>query len=304
VNLFVVLLVLVSCVLHAGWNLRVKQWNATPAFFFLATGFVALVAAPFFFWTGGIRVLNSATPPVLWVCLLLTGLCQAAYYSFLARAYQAGDASVVYPLARTAPLFVVPLAGLAQHTWPSIVALAGILLAVAGCFVLPRNSLDVRAEPFNSKAFFGPASRWALATAAASAGYTVADAVGVAALRNALPGVRGAFVYGYLEAWTTGLWMTVGLLGTASGRSAVRHSWQAERGRAFALGGLIFATYLLILWAYALTDRTAHVAALRQFSVVLGVLGGIRFLREARTAGRVAGAGLIVAGLLLITLGR
>ena len=303
-SLFVVLLVLISCVFHAGWNLQVKRWDATPAFFFFATVFVAVAAAPFFFWAGGVRVLTSATPPVLWVCLTITGLCQGAYYFFLARAYRAGDASVVYPIARTAPLFVVPLAGLVQHAWPTVLALIGILLAVAGCFVLPRRSLDLRGEPFLSKTFFGPASRWALATAAASAGYTVADAVGVAALRNTLPGVRGAFVYGYLEAWTTGLWMTLGLLGTANGRSATGRAWRTERGRAFALGGLIFGTYLLILWAYALTDKTAHVAALRQFSVVLGVAGGIRFLHEPRTAPRVLGALIIVAGLILIALGR
>lgn len=301
-SLFVVSLVLISCVFHAGWNLLAKRWEATPTFFWRATVFIALAATPFFFLAGGGRAVLLTAPRVLWVCLFVTGLCQAAYYFCLARAYQAGDASLVYPLARTAPLFVVPLAGLLRHTWPTAPAFAGILIATGGCFVLPRRSLDFRGEPFAARNLFGPAGRWALATAVASSGYTVADAIGVAAVGRTLPGLRGAFAYGCLEWGTTGLWMTLGLIVT--GRSAAARRTTTRPGRAWLAGGLMFGTYLLVLWAYALTDQTAHVAALRQFSVVLGVLGGIRFLREPRTAGRIAGASLIVAGLLLITLGR
>lgn len=297
----VLLLVLVSCVLHAGWNLQVKRWNTTPGFFLVATLLTVAVTTPFFWLAGGGRV--SEAPPILWLCLLLTGLCQALYYLCLARAYRHGDLSLVYPLARTTPLFVVPLAGLVRDEWPTAMALTGILLAVAGCFVLPRPRLDFWSERRVGKLCSGHASRWALATALASSGYTVADAVGMAALRPVLPGMRGAFFYGYLEGLATVLWMSLPLL-AGTGRKEIVRVWHGERGRALLIGSLIFLTYLLILWAYSLTDRVAYVAGMRQLSLVLGVLGGIHFLNEPRSAPRLTGSFIIVIGLALIALAR
>ena len=297
-------LVLVSCFLHAGWNLQAKRWGASPAFFLVATVLVTLATTPVFWWVvadgGGL----GNAPRVLWICLLITGACQAAYYYCLARAYRHGDVSLVYPLARTTPLFVVPLAGLIQGRWPTLVALAGILLVVIGCFVLPRRSLDLRAERIAWRTYAGPGSLWAVATALASSGYTVADAIGMASLRGLLPGGRGAFAYGYLEGISTALWMALPVLVLEGKAGMTRAYSRPERGRALLLGGQIFFTYLLVLAAYGLADKVAYVAGLRQLSVVLGVLGGIHLLNEPGGGGRVLGSGIIVCGLALIALAR
>ena len=305
--LSVVLLVLVSCVVHAGWNLQVKRREVGPAFFLAAGVFVLIPAAPFFFALGGAETVRAA-PAALWPILAITGACQAAYYTCLSLAYRNGDVSVVYPVARTAPLFVIPLSGLIQHRWPAPVALLGIVLAVAGCFLLPRKTLSLRAEPFAWSAYAGPGTLWAVATAVASSGYTVADAVGVGLIAPIAPGLRGAFLYACLEWLASSLFLPLAVrVAEGNGRRArgsIARALRTRRSETFALGAAIFGAYLLILWAYSLTDRVAYVAGMRQFSVALGVLGGIRFLNEPRDAPRIAGALVILGGLVLVAFSR
>ena len=302
----VILLVLISCLFHAGWNLQAKRREVGPAFFLACGVFVLVPAAPLFFVLGGAEVIRDA-PGALWRCLVITGACQAAYFTFLAQAYRNGDVSLVYPVARTAPLFVIPLAGLIQNRWPAPMAIAGIVLTVAGCFLLPRKTLSLRAEPFAWAAYAGAGTSWALATALASSGYTVADAFGMSLMGGLAPGVRGAFLYACMEWLTTALWLPVAMLiweGRPGARASIARVWRAQRAQAFALGAAIFAAYLLILWAYSLTDKVAYVAGMRQFSVVLGVIAGIRFLNEPGGAARIAGALVIVCGLLLVVASR
>ena len=300
-SLTVILLIVLSCVLHAGWNLQAKHWGTSPALFFRATVLVTLAAAPIALLTGANAVRNA--PPALWLCLLITGLCMAGYYLCLAQAYRRGDISLVYPLARSSPLFVVPLSGLIQNKWPTALAFSGILIVVAGCFLLTRKSLSLRTEGLSLRAYAGPGSLWALLTALCSSGYTVTDAIGMAHMKAVLPGMRGALAYGVLEGLSTAVWMALPVLIGTGGRDVVRAE-RREWGRALVLGCAIFVTYMLILWAYSLTSKVAYVAGLRQLSIVLGVMGGIRFLKEPRSVPRLAGSLVIVGGLVLIVMAR
>lgn len=306
--LSVVVLVLISCLFHAGWNLQAKRRDVGPPFFLAANVFVLIPAAPFFFVLGGGELIGNA-PTALWGCLLITGACQAAYFTFLALAYRNGDVSLVYPIARTAPLFVIPLAGFIQNRWPAPLAALGILLTVGGCFLLPRKTLSLRKEPFAWSAYAGAGTLWALATALASSGYTVTDALGMGLVRGIAPGVRGAFLYAFLESLVTVLWL---LLAAAlipgkqggGGCEGITQALRTKRGETFALGVAIFGAYLLILWCYALTDKVAYVAGMRQFSVALGVFGGVRFLNEPCGAARIAGAAVILCGLVVVAASR
>lgn len=305
----VVLLVLISCSIHAAWNLQAKRRDVDPAFFLVAGVLVLIPATPFFLLLGGIPLIRSM-PATLWWCLLITGACQAAYYAFLALAYRNGDVSLVYPIARTAPLFVVPLSGLLQNRWPAPMVVVGILLTIVGCFFLPRRSLDPRVEPFAWRAYAGAGTAWALATAFASSGYTVADSFGMRVVGQRIPGVRGAFLYACLEWAASNLWLLLAIgwsdrrriLGDAD--SHIARTWRTQRGHTFVLGIAIFAAYLLILWAYSRTDQVATVAGLRQFSVVLGVVGGFLLLHEPPAPARIVGALIIVAGLVLVAVFR
>ncbi len=91
---FAIILVLVSCMEHATWNLLSKRSGSTVAFLCAANLAVLALGLPFFLLCDGYDVL--AAPVRLWLFLLLTGLCLAAYFKFLAMAYRNGDVSVAY----------------------------------------------------------------------------------------------------------------------------------------------------------------------------------------------------------------
>jgi drug/metabolite transporter (DMT)-like permease len=64
----------------------------------------------------------------------------------------------------------------------------------------------------------------------------------------------------------------------------------------------MFSAYALILWAYQLVTHVSYVVALRQFSIVLGVIAGTFLFHEPAPRWRIGMACLIVAGVVLISL--
>ncbi len=188
-----------------------------------------------------------------------------------------------------------------QGQWPTGWGFSGILIVVAGCFLLSRKSFDRKERGLSLRDYAGPGSLWALLTALCSSGYTVADATGMAEMKTVLPGIRGALVYGVLEGIFTLPWMTLPAL-LLTGRQEAINTEKREWGRALVVGCAIFVTYMMVLLAYSLTDKVAYVAGLRQLSIVLGVIGGMRFLQEPRSTPRIAGALVIVGGLMVLAL--
>lgn len=298
---FAIALVLLSCFGHASWNLLAKRARTTPGYFWIVSAIIVIAGAPFFVALHGSDVL--AAPRTLGLCLLVTGVFEAAYFAFLALAYRHGDVSLVYPIARTAPVFLVPLSGLLLHQWPTLPAALGILLVVTGCFLLPFPILKLRSNGTAWRGLASRASLWALATALASSGYTLIDSIGMHTIQRVATGVRGAFLYGYLEWISTTTFLSLPAF-ALDGIGNLRRIWQQERFRLVAVSGLMFVTYLLVLWAYAHSQNVAYVAGFRQLSIVIGVLGGMRFLNEKGGWARLAGTLVIVAGLILIAVAR
>lgn len=297
-----IILVLSSCVTHAVWNLLSKKSSKTPAFFWLGALLTLVPLTPVFFWLGGARML-AAAPLRLWLLLPATGCFLCVYYGCLAAAYRHGDVSATYPLIRTAPIFVLVLAGLILGQRPAPLAVAGIVLVVAGCFALPLKRLKLGPGGVNWRAYLNRASFWALGAALGSAGYTLIDDVAMDAVKSVAPELRGAFFYEYLQyaALVIGL-LIVSLLSDGPGRLArvCREEWPG----ALTVGSLVFATYMLILWAYTHAEKVAYVAGLRQLSIVLGVIGGVLFFREPGGRVRIAASMIIVAGLIMIGFAR
>jgi drug/metabolite transporter (DMT)-like permease len=62
-----------------------------------------------------------------------------------------------------------------------------------------------------------------------------------------------------------------------------------------------FGGYWLVLWSYQLSPQASHVVALRQLSIVIGVVGTILF-REPAPALRISASLVIVAGIACIAL--
>lgn len=277
-TLTVLLAVLAAAFLHAFWNALVKTGLSKQTAMFVLTvgnaGFGAVLAA-FHPWP----------PAEVWPWLLGSSLIHAAYQLFLAYAYEHGDLSRVYPIARgSAPLIVllVSLAFLDEAMTGA--ELAGVLVLGLGIALMARGVFasgeSRRLLPF------------ALGAAAATAGYTLTDGLGARAWGLPVPYVGWLLMLAALT-YTPAV---VALKGRAVMRADAR-------GWAIGLvAGIASCTaYAISVWAMTKAP-IALVAALRETSILFAVLIGWTVFGERMDGRKALAAGLIVAGVALTRL--
>jgi uncharacterized membrane protein len=292
-------LLLISASLHATWNLLGKREHPTAAFMLASNLLGCLCLLPVLLIFN--RALASFSGAV-WGYLILTGVFQAVYFIGLAGAYRAGDLSIVYPLARSAPvLLVTVLTLLLSHEQPlSSLAVVGMIAIVVGCLILPMQSFS----DFRPKNYWNWMSLLALLAAGGTVGYTLVDN---AALHLLLQGgaiaLGGTLAYAFMEGVTTSFWLAVFVLVRQTDRRAL---FAIERGSlrsAAQVGVVMFLAYILVLIAMGFVTNVSYVVAFRQTSIPLGALLGITVLKEPRPLPKLIGVAVTFAGLVLVGLG-
>ncbi len=276
----VVAIVLASALIHATWNALIKSDTqdrlSSFAILMTAGGVFAGLFVPF------VPVPDAAA----WPYLILSVLIHNAYYFVLLRAYALGDLSLVYPIARgLAPVLVGIVSG----------RLVGEVLSLREALGLGLVSIGILGLTF-AGGLPVVRDRWAivfaLLTAVSIAAYTVADGLGVRASSDPLSYI----------VWLSFLEMPWVLIVALSrrGRSFFQHA-RREIWKSGA-GGIIAATgYGLAIWALA-HGGMAHVAAIRETSVLFAALFGAYLLKEGFGPRRIMAALTVVAGLLLMNL--
>lgn len=272
-------LVLLSAMLHAGWNALLKTGKDRLLTMMMVIGTNAVVA---------VFALPFLPPPApeSWIYLLLSACIHIGYFFFLIEAYRVGDLSHVYPLARgAAPLMVAGGAAIFAGELLSPMELAGLLLvsAAIASFAFERGLASLRnPRPL----LFG------LGTAIFVSSYTITDGLGVRASGSPLGFIAWLFV-------VDGMPLLVYALVARRGRVLpyMRAYWKPG-----LTGGLMCtAAYALVIWALNFSDM-AFVSALRETSVVFAVLLGSLLLKEPFGGRRLAASLLVVAGIAIMHL--
>jgi drug/metabolite transporter (DMT)-like permease len=271
--------VLGAALLHAAWNAIIKAGRDPQ----LDTALVALsgtlVALP-------LALFVDAPARESWPYILATVVVHVGYYVALAAAYRLGDLSHAYPIMRgVAPLIVAVASALwigetlSAKTWTGVLLICGGVLSLA--FVGRRGGRNA-----------GATTLWALGCAAIIAVYTLIDAAGVRVSGGAERYVIWLFVF---------LGLPFGLYVLAVRRRALvqharAHWWRGVVGAVFS--GL---SYGIALWAMTRAP-VAIVAALRETSVIFAALIGVWLLKEGHLRARLAGAAIVLAGLVALKL--
>lgn len=275
----VMLAVLGSALLHALWNSLMKVGNSRlQAMVTLSLGEVVIGLPVALIWGAGF---NTAAIP--WV--LASGVTHFFYKFFLASAYEHGDLSRVYPIARgAAPLMVALVSAavlsdvISPPEYAGIAVLgAGILLMAQGVF---RNGESRKLLPF------------ALGSACATAAYTLIDGTGARISGNAVAYVAWVFV-------ADGLGFAAIMLGW-KGRGLLPQD-RAMLGRGGLAAAASFGAYAVSVWAMTVAP-IALVAALRETSILFAVLIGWMLFGEKMTPGKGLAALVIVSGVMLTRL--
>lgn len=274
----VFLAVLGAAFLHASWNALIKLGASKM------TGMLILTLVQ-----GGAGLIIALSRPwpdaQVWLWLLASGVFHSAYKLFLAYAYEQGDLSRVYPIARgAAPLMVVVISAL---------FLADVILPweYVGVFVLGLGILTMAQGVFSS----GESRRLvplAIGSAMATAGYSLVDGLGAR-----VSGDATAYV-GWLFALDALFFTPICL--ALRGRAVL----VADR-RAWVMGSLAagasYGAYAIAVWAMTVAP-IALVAALRETSILFAVLIGWVWFGERLGVTKAVAAALIVGGVVLTRL--
>jgi drug/metabolite transporter (DMT)-like permease len=270
------LLALGSAALHAAWNLLIKTSDER----FLAAWGQFLVGGLLF--TPVLVVIGLPGYDVL-PFLVASSCVHVVYVVALVRAYHHGDFSFAYPLARGGGALLAAIGGvvflsdsLSGGEWLAI----GVV--VAGLLSLVRPGVSTIAVA------------WAALTALTIGTYTTID----------IEGARRSTGFGYGISLVLGAGIALSVVGVARGRGRAFRRSLTNAWRRYVLGGVLSTVAYSMVLAAGRLAPAGYVAALREFSVVLGALGGWVLLHERLGRARVVSACVVASGLALLVAAR
>lgn len=296
-----IFLVLLSCVLHAGWNLASKSKNPSAAFFTIAITATVILFSPIFIY---FIPYYKDVPPKVWGLLVLTSMFMAFYFINLGNAYRTSEMSLAYPITQSLPVLIVPMVtiilGFGERLSP--LALFGMGITAVGCIVLPLASF--KADQL--KIFFNYSFLFIIGTAIGTVGYSIIDkeALGflTAGTTNFTP-VKAAIFYIVFENLFTLPFLWIYTLLSRRDRITLKKIKKKTLKTSIIAGPVAEITYGIVLLAMQFASNVSYIVAFRQMGIVIGVILGIAVLKEKSTPYKIVGTMLIFCGLVLTKIG-
>ena len=272
-------LVLVAALLHAAWNTLIKfsaeRLLVVACMDSVALLFVALML-PF-----------VALPPLeIWPWILASAAFELLYRYLLIQAYRVGDLGLVYPLMRgLSPLVVLALT-----------------LIFAGEVLTSQQILGILLIPFGMLCLLwqgggGERLPWSMLPVVALIGLCI----------GCYTWLDGSAIRLWSQPLDYLVWLTLisawpfPLLATVARRAPFVQLWRSQWKLGLAVGLCVLSSYALVLWAMQL-GSVAEAAALREVSVILVVLMGMRYLKEPFGGPRLLACALVLIGMLIMKL--
>lgn len=274
----VFLAVLGAALLHASWNALIKIGTSklgAMLIFSVVSGAIGLAVA----------VTRPLPGAEVWPWLMASTMIHVVYQGCLALAYETGDLSRVYPIARgAAPIMVLAVGAVLLPDRLAPAEILGVVVMGAGLLAMARG------------VFSGGESRrllpFALGSAVATAGYSLVDGMGARVSGDAVAYVAWLFILNAV--------IFSALLLAVKGRAAVPRGARAWGGGAVAASAS-YAAYAISIWAMTVAP-IALVAALRESSILFAVLIGWLIFGERMRPEKALAAVLILTGVVLTRL--
>lgn len=282
------LLVIGAALFHAAWNALAKRARDQLAFLWSSVSLATVALTPVGVWT----LPPGGPSPAAVPFLAATTVLHALYFYALSRAYGSGDFSLVYPIARGLGVALVPVAALILlEERLSPLGTLGVGLVVVGILAINLR-VPAAARRGRRPRRLGAGTGWALATGLTIASYSLVDKAGVARL-HPLP---------YLVIMGAGMSLLLTPPVLARGE-ALRREWRTNWRAILVASTMNLTSYLLVLFAFTLS-KAGYVVAARELSIVLSVLIGRLWFGETPLGPRLAGAAVIVAGVVCVAWAR
>lgn len=279
-------LVVCAAVLHATWNALAKRAENQFAFLWSSVSLATLLLLPI-----GLLRLPTEPTPIAGLPFVATSIgIHAVYFWALGRSYRFGDFSRVYPMARGLGVALVPLIALPvfgeRLSW---LGSLGVGLVVLGIVWLSRGPSASRGT---AGAGIGAGTMWAVVTGVTIASYSLVDKAGVARL-HPLP---------YIALMGLGLSAILSPVVLAD-RPTLVNEWRRRWRTILVASAMNLTSYLLVLFAFRLS-KVGYVVASRELSILFSAFIGSLWLGEGRLGPRLAGASVVLAGVICVAFAR
>ncbi len=279
-------LVVAAALIHAVWNALAKRAQDQIAFLWSSVSVASVVLLP-----AGLAMLPEGGLPAAAAPFVgATIVIHAVYFFALGRAYRHGDFSRVYPIARGLGVALVPILALAVFDERlSPLGTLGVALVVAGI-----AGLHLMSGPWSGAvpSASGAGTAWALATGLTIAAYSLVDKAGVNHL-HPLP---------YLSLMGIGISALLTPVALAN-RRALAREWRRNWRTILVASTMNLTSYLLVLFAFRLS-KIGYVVAAREISILFSAVIGTLWLGEGTLAPRLAGASIVLAGVVCVAFAR
>lgn len=280
-------LVLVVCaaILHAIWNALAKRADNQFVFLWCSVSLATALLLPL----GLLRLPAEPAPAKGLPFVAASVAIHALYFWALGRAYRHGDFSRVYPMARGLGVALVPLVALplfGEHlSWLGSLGVGLVVLGIVTLGAMPVATTSVARAS-------GAGTFWALVTGLTIAAYSLVDKAGVARL-HPMPYIA------LMGACLSGVLAPVVL----ADRPALGREWRRHWRTILVASAMNLTSYLLVLFAFRLS-KVGYVVAARELSILFSAFIGSLWLGEGRLAPRLAGASVVLAGVVCVALAR
>ena len=277
-TVFVFCAILGAAFLHASWNAIIKN---------SADKIKSMLVLTIMHGILGVFVAFFVEFPKLevWPWLITSAIFHVIYQGCLALAYNSGDLSRVYPIARgTAPILVLLIFYFIIETSMTHTEILGVLLLSFGVIGLAQGSFSNRENlillPFTLGAAIG------------TAGYTIFDGIGSRISANPLSYISWLFIT------TVPIFFSVTFIFKGLKIFKIeRTTWKVGS----VAGIFSFGSYWVAIWAMTQAPIPL-VAALRETSILFAVLIGTIIFKDKTNTKKIIAAALILCGIIIVRL--
>jgi len=281
------LLIVFSALMHALWNLLVKQSRDKTIFIWWMFLCSWSLMSVFVLASGkslpelSLRSLSLASAAA--VCFVL-------YHWFTGYAYREGDLSITYPLAQTAMLYVPIWGILLLGETLTLFGGLGILLIIMGAYCIQLRSLSTGEllRPFSRLT-----SRSVQSALMAGFVYSIGAIIDKTGVDS-----YSAYHFTYVLVFFMLTFMSLNLLRPGY-HGRILNEWSHNRKLILWSGPIMLASFLSFRFGLQLSP-VSYAVPVRQVSLLIGVLIGLLFLREPFGRIRLLSSGLILLGVVCI----
>ena len=294
-SLFSIGLILLSSLFHALWNVLTQTSRNSSLLSGLKGVWIMGLGLALYLFRG-----SEFFPPEIGLWIVLSGILHGFYILSLSKAYSNQDISYVYPIARSALVFVPFFSWMLlgeRLGWVSFLAIALILLAV---YTLHFEGHLIRGFKNLTDAILHKDLRWAFITLALVVAYSLVDKRGMElfVLHRPDEKLANGLTFFFAEAMIGFSVCNLYLLWKYPRREIMK-VWRSEWLRGLVAGAATVGSYGLICVVLQ-SEPVSQVVAVRQTSVLMVVVWGCWKLAEPFGKQRILAAALTVVGVGLM----